>query len=506
MVMNRYIVGILACPATSEEHIEKLESHETDLVEVDLLQIKQDVHKGEPFSGEAPDHVKATGGAHRFLLVRPCQRFAGDGMSGLPRHRVTGECCGDGVCSSARWESSETCPGDCPEVAATADSVEDVGKLLPPTESTLFGKLEGMEHDEYHCEDMYEEKKDNEDGFNSCSYERTESLWLDSLLERAAAGTLPFDMPPPGSVAVEVGCGLGQDSRNIASKAGYSLTSVDVSPSAIEKAKEMTLSERLGVGPGKIEFLAYDAMALPEPKQRVDFYFDATVYCGLRFKYLARDYEAWSRLLTPGHTLVHLQCWNWEQGGWPVPNTRKDMEADFEPLFDILHSEACEKNQGGPGWCFYMKLKTPETRQQIFEDRLRLQQVVRDGDTEYLRQNFHERLVAASKAEVRTLHHIAQANQHVSSMRYLESVSSKEDDPFFSTIYGAGADISATEDEDQVDGNGSIIEATEIAYIKANWERSEAELIYQAKVDELRSEIRELRASLHQSGHSNPGA
>merc|ERR1719379_1042969 len=128
-------------------------------------------------------------------------------------------------------------------------------------------------------------------------------------------------------------------------------------------------------------------MALPAPKQRIDFFFDATVYCGLRFKYLARDYEMWSRILTPGHTLVHMQCWNFEEGGHTVPNTHRDMEADFEPLFDILHSEECEKNQGGPGWCFYMKLKTPEAHQELLADRLKLQQVVRGGHVEYLRSN-----------------------------------------------------------------------------------------------------------------------
>merc|ERR1712226_1718440 len=106
----------------------------------------------------------------------------------------------------------------------------------------------------------------------------------------------------------------------------------------------------------------------------------------------------WSRILTPGHTLACIQCWAWEEGESVVPNTKRDMEADFEPLFDILHSEDCEKNQGGAGWCFYMKLKTPEAHLQLFKDRLELQQVVRDGDEKHLRQNFHERLVKASDA------------------------------------------------------------------------------------------------------------
>merc|ERR1719436_1819099 len=127
----------------------------------------------------------------------------------------------------------------------------------------------------------------------------------------------------------------------------------------------------MGTGPGQIEYVAYDAMGLPDPKRQIDFFFDATVYCGLRHEYLARLHDVWSRLFTPGHTLVHVQCWNWEDreflrsSGRPVPRTRRDMEADFEPVFDILHSESCEKNQDGPGWCFYMKLKPAEVRERL---------------------------------------------------------------------------------------------------------------------------------------------
>merc|ERR1719235_1938062 len=114
------------------------------------------------------------------------------------------------------------------------------------------------------------------------------------------------------------------------------MTSVDVSPSAIEEAKSLTDPEMLGSGAGQIEFVAYDAMALPAPKDRVDFFFDATVYCGLRHTYLARDYEVWSRMFTPGHTLVNIQCWASESthpNG--IARARRDMEADFEPIFDI---------------------------------------------------------------------------------------------------------------------------------------------------------------------------
>merc|ERR1711953_495613 len=119
-------------------------------------------------------------------------------------------------------------------------------------------------------------------------------------------------------------------------------------------------------------------------------------------------YEVWSRVLTPGHTLVHIQCWNWEAGVGnaegvvgTAPRARKDMEVDFEPLFDILHSESCDKNQAGPGWCFYMKLKPLEVRERLSENRLKMQQATRDGNFEYVRQHLDDRIAEVSEAELK---------------------------------------------------------------------------------------------------------
>merc|ERR1719502_1216434 len=74
-------------------------------------------------SREKKDHtpLDSLGGDHRYLLVRPCARFAGDGWSGLPRHLVTGECCGDAVCSTAKFEDFENCPDDCKDTSPSDD-------------------------------------------------------------------------------------------------------------------------------------------------------------------------------------------------------------------------------------------------------------------------------------------------------------------------------------------------------------------------------------------------
>jgi len=306
------------------------------------------------------------------------------------------------------------------------------------------------------------------------------------LLARAKAKTLPFDLPPAGSIAVELGAGLGWDSRNLASMAGYVLTSVDVSPNAIEQAKNMTAPEMLGQGAGKIEFVAYDAMALPVPKERIDFLFDATVYCGLRHEHLTRSYDLWDRLATPGHTLVNIQCMSQEYAHGATPTTQHDMEKDFEPVFDILQSERCVKNQGGEGWCFFMKLKAPEVRKRIAEERLGMQKAARAGDLEYVRTRIQDPSQSVSDDEIKTLYYIARTNKQASLVSYLRSMYPKKDDRFFAIIYGKDAQVPAVEAEDRIDGGNSKATNLEVQFLRSEWEREEAELILEARLNDLK--------------------
>jgi len=320
-----------------------------------------------------------------------------------------------------------------------------------------------MEHDEYHCQESYVVEGNDGTVSSLCSPNPDrESKWLENLLERANNGTLPFDMPPKGSIAVELGAGLGQDSRNMAKLAGFAVTAVEVSPSASEQAKNYTPSEMLGSGAGQIEFVNYDAFALPAPKHRIDFFFDATVYCGLRYSYLARDYQVWARLATPGHTLFNIQCWNQESNHYPIaPQTKRDMEADFEPIFDILHSESCPKNQGGQGWCFYMKMKAPEVRKQILVERLKIQQAVRHGNLSYVQKSLQERSGHISDRELATLYYIAQANHHKQLQTYLRARMPKNEDPFFNEVYGVESSQETVQLEDQLDGEASVVDRIE---------------------------------------------
>lgn len=264
----------------------------------------------------------------------------------------------------------------------------------------------------------------------------------------------------------------------MAKVAGYAVTAIEVSPTAVEMAKEATLPEMMGNGTGQVEYLAYDATALPVPKKRVDFMFDATVYCGMRHLYLIKFYDVWSRIATPGHTLVNIQCWNEESFYYAaVPRTKRDMEADFEPIFDILHSEECSKNQGRAGWCFYMKLKAPEVRNKSLAERLSMQLAVRNGDIELVRQKVDDLSGKIDSAELTTLYYIALSNWHVPLIEYLRTMMPEQDDMFQSVVYGDVSEAETIKAEDHRDGGESNVERLVLKFMKTDWERAESQII-----------------------------
>ena len=100
-------------------------------------------------------------------------------------------------------------------------------------------------------------------------------------------------MPPKGAVVLDLGCGAGPDSRNLA-RAQYDVTGVDVSAAAVMIAQRATarafnVRQRAVSGVRLPEFIAYDALALPEPLHPIEMIFDGTVYCSLRTKYIRRE-------------------------------------------------------------------------------------------------------------------------------------------------------------------------------------------------------------------------
>jgi len=137
-----------------------------------------------------------------------------------------------------------------------------------------------------------------------------------------------------------------------------------------------------------------------------------------------------------------------------------------------------------------MKLKDDFTRDRISEERSKLQKAARDGDIEYVSQNLPHHSKELSGAYITTLHYIAKFNSNVGLMKYLDSVSRKRDDPFFTTVYGTDAVMATVEAEDRFLSNISAHAREQLAYMKADWERAEAELILQHRLDMRAREVK----------------
>ncbi len=115
---------------------------------------------------------------------------------------------------------------------------------------------------------------------------------LVQLLQRTD-GSAPVPREPGKSRALVGGCGSGYDCWTLA-RHGWRVTGLDLSPTAVERAKQLLEEERqqkeLWKGGGSVEFVCGDFFALPEEEgQLFDLIFDYTVrvfLCVLRLGYL----------------------------------------------------------------------------------------------------------------------------------------------------------------------------------------------------------------------------
>ena len=331
----------------------------------------------------------------RKTFLRPCRRWS---RWNAPFYG--GVCCGDGKCNE-KHEDENNCPQDCTNISSSkSEKVWPSG--LPPkiTEEVhikndivrgVFGKaLKPLVRDTYHCEETYEFGSSSPCSGSAKHIRNRPSHWLSSILSRAMQNTLPFKFPLPSStkLVVELGSGLGQDTRNLA-KSGYNkIIGVEVSKTAVRQARAFTPSKTFG---NKIAYVAYDALALPKPRKdfKIDLLLDFTVYCGLRHRYLSRIYSLWSKLMTPNHTILMLQCWKSTTNA-PVPVRIEDIFLDVEPMLSVLHYESCQKNQmlGGEdgAWCIYLqRTGTVDSERLVAKNRLVLHETKTFDNPTFLR-------------------------------------------------------------------------------------------------------------------------
>eukprot|EP01051_Picozoa_sp_SAG22_P001217 SAG22_NODE_46_length_24705_cov_89.861010_1_plen_527_part_00 len=319
-------------------------------------------------------------------FVRPCSWVKPGGDP------PTSNCCGDRMCDGAAGEDKNTCPADCGAgVSKGGDHGDDDDDESAAVQlSTLFGQLTEMpQQGNYHCELTFDRVgwAAGQDATaplvvgSLCGHLGTAhrpSAWLQSIVSRTASGSLPFEMlgwPGTSSAdsarrphALDLGCGLGQDTRNLA-MVGFDATGVDVSSHVVRVARSLTDDRS-----GRLAFVASDAFVLPEPITPLTFVFDGTVYCSLRDQYLSRIYELWGKILPKGGTTTMLvQCW-FKDLGFAHDVKEQDMEADFAGGgLQVVHKEQCLKNQdwgaitsgkqhdeGADGrdpdaWCYYLR-------------------------------------------------------------------------------------------------------------------------------------------------------
>jgi SAM-dependent methyltransferase len=167
------------------------------------------------------------------------------------------------------------------------------------------------------------------------------TAWFEQLYVDAAAGraTVPWDRAQPsallaqwveqlrldgtGRFAIVVGCGLGRDAELIAGL-GFATTAFDVSPTAIDAARERHPST-------SVDYQVADLRRLPPAWQRAfDLVVESLTVQSLPLSLRVVATRAIAELVAPGGTLIVLAVKR-EEGqhvdGPPWPLSRSEIDA-----------------------------------------------------------------------------------------------------------------------------------------------------------------------------------
>lgn len=131
--------------------------------------------------------------------------------------------------------------------------------------------------------------------------------------------------PPIGSVLVP-GCGTGHDVREWA-RHGFHVTGMDIAPSAIQRATEITAKANL-----KADFRLGNLLA-DTPDRQFDYVFEHTLFCAIQPTERDTYVQALRRWLKPDGKYVAVFFLIPNTEGPPFGSTPEEIKRRFEPFF-----------------------------------------------------------------------------------------------------------------------------------------------------------------------------
>ena len=186
-------------------------------------------------------------------------------------------------------------------------------------------------------------------------YQTADLPWDSGIRSRELARVIEeFRIAP--CRAVELGCGTGTNAVFLAEQ-NFQVTGLDLSPTALEMAKQRAASANVNV-----QFLAADLTQFDRDLEPFDFLFDRGCYHCARKENLAGYLETLKKLSRPGSRYLVLAGNANEQNDQEGPPRvhEQEIRTDLDGLFDFemireFHFEDAGGNQGPLGWSCLLK-------------------------------------------------------------------------------------------------------------------------------------------------------
>ncbi|HCR29598.1 MAG TPA: hypothetical protein DIV79_06245, partial [Opitutae bacterium] len=130
------------------------------------------------------------------------------------------------------------------------------------------------------------------------------------------------------------GCGIGHDARYLAEQ-GYIVHAIDISGTALNRARSLHESKALNLKFEKANFLD-ESNGLPHA--HFDLLFEHTCFCAIDPSDRARYAQAANQILKPNGLLLGIFFTDMENDdGPPYPSSRDEIRSLFSTYFDTLN-------------------------------------------------------------------------------------------------------------------------------------------------------------------------